>query len=337
MRIDKIQVLDRHRADMGDLTDLAASIATDGLLHPVVVTTEGRMIAGHRRLEACRSLGWTDIKVTFIDGLLDAAQLLRMERDENTCRKDMTPSEKVSLGCALEELERPKAKAAQIEAGQTHGRGIASVPPNESNRRQSYDVREDVAPAVGMSTATYSRAKQLVTAAANGDVEAKAQVEEMDKTGKVTKPYETWKGYKVNRGDDAETTRGTAVRVHEVTYIEQHAAKWGRIAALAASGSASSQIAREVGMSEAGVKSGAKDRGIDIRADRVLGRVHRLDSNRIIRESVSALENIVNGFALINYDDIDMGEADEWTGSLEKSRTALSQAIAQIKKRKPIQ
>jgi len=209
MRIDKIQILDRHRADMGDLTDLAASIATDGLLHPVVVTTEGRMIAGHRRLEACRSLGWTDVKVTFIDGLVDAAQLLRMERDENTCRKDMTPSEKVSLGCALEELERPKAKAAQAE-GQRRGAevtntGAVSVPPNENRKR--YDVREDVAPAVGMSTATYSRAKQLVTAANNGDIEAKAQVEEMDKTGRVTKPYETWKGHKVNRRDAAETTR----------------------------------------------------------------------------------------------------------------------------------
>jgi len=141
--------------------------------------------------------------------------------------------------------------------------------------------------------------------------------------------------------DEGNVSRANVVRKirapGESTYSEQHAAKWERIAALAKSGSASSQIAREVGMSEAGVKSGAKDRGIDIRADRVLGRVHRLDSNRIIRESVSALENIVNGFALINYDDIDMGEADEWTGSLEKSRTALSQAIAQIKKRKPIQ
>jgi len=210
MRIDKIQILDRHRADMGDLTDLAASIATDGLLHPVVVTTEGRMIAGHRRLEACRSLGWTDIKVTFIDGLVDAAQLLRMERDENTCRKDMTPSEKVSLGCALEELERPKAKAAMSEAGRSAAPGRPaerSVLPNEPLQRKKYDVREDVAPAVGMSTATYSRAKQLVTAANNGDVEAKAQVEEMDKTGKVTKPYEIWKGHKVNRRDAAETTR----------------------------------------------------------------------------------------------------------------------------------
>jgi len=35
----------------------------------------------------------------------------------------------------------------------------ASVPANES--RERFDTREVVAPAVGMSTATYSRAKQL--------------------------------------------------------------------------------------------------------------------------------------------------------------------------------
>lgn len=36
--------------------------------------------------------------------------LLEAERDENTCRLDMKPSEKVALGLALEELEKPKAR-----------------------------------------------------------------------------------------------------------------------------------------------------------------------------------------------------------------------------------
>jgi len=141
--------------------------------------------------------------------------------------------------------------------------------------------------------------------------------------------------------DEGNVSRANVVRKikapKETTYSEQHAAKWERIAALAKSGSASSQIAREVGMSEAGVKSGAKDRGIDIRADRVLGRVHRLDSNRIIRESVSALENIISGLDLINPDDIDPEEAQKWIDSLTASRNALSKAIRQIEKRKSIQ
>lgn len=209
MNINRIQVVDRFREDLGDLADLASSIAVHGLMHPIVVTEQGRLIAGHRRLEACKLLGWTDVPVRFIENVTDAADLLRMERDENTCRKDMTPSEAVALGRALEELERPKAKAAQIEGAREggaikNGHEVPSVLPNERHR---FDVREHVAPAVGMSTATYSRAKQLVTAAENGDPIAAEQVKEMDRTGKVTKPYETWKGHKVNRGDSAETTR----------------------------------------------------------------------------------------------------------------------------------
>jgi hypothetical protein len=37
----------------------------------------------------------------------DARTLLEAERDENTCREDMKPSERVALGLALEKLVRP--------------------------------------------------------------------------------------------------------------------------------------------------------------------------------------------------------------------------------------
>jgi ParB family chromosome partitioning protein len=64
MNIDQIQIGFRYRKDLGDLRSLADSIGEVGLLHPVVVTLEGRLIAGQRRLEACKSLGWTEIPVT---------------------------------------------------------------------------------------------------------------------------------------------------------------------------------------------------------------------------------------------------------------------------------
>src|SRR5439155_23596949 len=57
MNIEQIQIGYRYRKDLGDLRTLANSIAEVGLLHPVVVTPEGRLIAGQRRLEACRLLG----------------------------------------------------------------------------------------------------------------------------------------------------------------------------------------------------------------------------------------------------------------------------------------
>src|SRR5271163_1775437 len=109
MNIEQIEVGFRYRKDLGDLRTMAESIADVGLLHPVVVTPEGRLIAGQRRLEACRSLGWTDVPVTVVD-LLQAA---RGEAHENFIRKDLLPSEIVALKRAIEPLERREARQRQ--------------------------------------------------------------------------------------------------------------------------------------------------------------------------------------------------------------------------------
>ena len=83
MRIDQVQIGYRYRKDLGDVRSLADSIAEVGLLHPIVVTPEGRLIAGQRRLEACRKLGWVEIPATVVD-LLQAA---RGEAHENFAEK----------------------------------------------------------------------------------------------------------------------------------------------------------------------------------------------------------------------------------------------------------
>ena len=88
MKVDQINVGFRFRKDLGDLRTLAASIEEVGLLHPIVVTPEGRLIAGQRRLEACRLLRWTDVPVTVVD-LNEAA---RGEAHENLVRKDLCPA-----------------------------------------------------------------------------------------------------------------------------------------------------------------------------------------------------------------------------------------------------
>lgn len=207
--IDSIVVADRHRSDLGDLSDLAASIKAIGMLNPVTITADGRLIAGQRRMEACRLLGWDVVPVRVAGRLTEAVDLLIAERDENVCRKEMTPSERVLLGRALEELERPKAKE-RMRAGAIASNSGGSVRGNGPK----YDTRDVIAPAVGFgSSASYSRAKQLVDAAENPDLPAetrmaaRAAVTEMDATGKVTPAYEKFKGEPVNRGDDAPTRR----------------------------------------------------------------------------------------------------------------------------------
>ena len=127
MNIDQIQVGFRYRKDLGDLRPLADSISEVGLLHPVVVTPEGRLIAGQRRLEACRLLGWTDVPVTVVD-LYQAA---RGEAHENLVRKDLLPSEIVALKRAIEPLDRRDARERQgHKADLCHPRTVKQLKPS---------------------------------------------------------------------------------------------------------------------------------------------------------------------------------------------------------------
>lgn len=90
--VDSIWVGERDRKP-GDVSDLMESMTEVGLLHPIVVTPDNHLVAGGRRLEAARRLGWTEIDVTVIASLADAELALRAEMDENTCRRDLSPAE----------------------------------------------------------------------------------------------------------------------------------------------------------------------------------------------------------------------------------------------------
>ena len=55
--------------------------------------------------------------------LAGALPLLIAERDENTCRKDLLPTEAVALGEAIEAIESKAAKQRQAAAGPSMGKG----------------------------------------------------------------------------------------------------------------------------------------------------------------------------------------------------------------------
>jgi hypothetical protein len=66
LSIDRIRVGERHRKDMGDIDGLAASIADIGLLNPITVDDRDRLLAGARRLAACKLLGLETIEVKIV-------------------------------------------------------------------------------------------------------------------------------------------------------------------------------------------------------------------------------------------------------------------------------
>lgn len=87
---------DNDRTEVGDVSDLAASIAAAGLINPVTVASNGAdtyiLIAGHRRLEACKThLGWKEIPVQVFD--LNPAEIAIARLVENVQREDLRPIE----------------------------------------------------------------------------------------------------------------------------------------------------------------------------------------------------------------------------------------------------
>lgn len=64
--VREIRTENRQRRDLGDLSELAESIRQNGLLQPILVTEDGTLLVGERRLRAVQLLGWEKIPVRVI-------------------------------------------------------------------------------------------------------------------------------------------------------------------------------------------------------------------------------------------------------------------------------
>ena len=80
------------RSEMGSLDELAASIAEKGLLEPIVVRFAPggfEVVAGNRRLEACKMLGMRSIPCHIVD--LDDREAFEVSLVENIQHETMNP------------------------------------------------------------------------------------------------------------------------------------------------------------------------------------------------------------------------------------------------------
>lgn len=122
--IEKVVVKDRIRKDFGDIKELADDIRENGLINPPVVNRDYELLAGERRLRACKSLGWSQIEVRMMD-TRDAKHDFDVEVSENENRKDFSRTERESIytkyvelklsnsgpiGPSVHEMERKAAK-----------------------------------------------------------------------------------------------------------------------------------------------------------------------------------------------------------------------------------
>lgn len=106
VEIDQIKIHKRVRKNLGDLEPLKDSIRRYGLLNPITITQDHQLIAGQRRLESARQLGWTTIDAVVVDHK-DSVTLLEMELEENTQRSNFTELELLEGYKQLERLRNP--------------------------------------------------------------------------------------------------------------------------------------------------------------------------------------------------------------------------------------
>ncbi len=92
IKISEIIVKNRIREDIGNLDSLMKSIEKYGLLHPIIINEEMELLAGERRLTACKNLGWEEIEANIVsaDNNIDK---LEVETHENVLRKDLSQTE----------------------------------------------------------------------------------------------------------------------------------------------------------------------------------------------------------------------------------------------------
>lgn len=86
---------------MGDMQALQDSIQANGLLQPIGVDKDRRLVFGGRRLAACKALGLVTIEAKVVD-----CDALIAENDENEMRKAFTVSERVAIAEAVAERLR---------------------------------------------------------------------------------------------------------------------------------------------------------------------------------------------------------------------------------------
>ena len=76
---------ERQRRELRNIDELAESIQRIGLINPIIITQDGVLVAGERRLSAIRKLGWTHVSVQFVEELSDY-ELQTIELEENIKR-----------------------------------------------------------------------------------------------------------------------------------------------------------------------------------------------------------------------------------------------------------
>lgn len=188
IRLTKLEAGGLRGTD-AQLAELAESIRSVGLIHPIALNTKHEIIAGRRRVHAARHLELSHIKAVVCETFDDRRKALLAEKDENTCRVGLKPSEIKELADRIRggpDGEKAKAKERQRGAGGSKNEKTMqkSASPNLGEALPG-EANKAAASAAGVSPETL-RKIDAIHAAAEAEPERFGDLrDKMDDEGKV--------------------------------------------------------------------------------------------------------------------------------------------------------
>lgn len=138
------------RREHGDISSLKRSIADVGLINPLTIDDEGNLLAGRRRYQAVKELGWQEVECYVLPVKGDQLKAFRIAIDENLKRKPLTDPE---VATSIKEYDELKRK---LEGSKTQGQRTDTFSQNEKVGWGIEDTAQDLGISVG---ATYKAIK----------------------------------------------------------------------------------------------------------------------------------------------------------------------------------
>lgn len=294
----------RRNIDPRRIAELAASMALEGLRHPILIMPNGNVLKGRRRMAAARTLGWTVIQAREVHYVEEAVDALWDCKDEMA--QPRTIEEWVELGLAIETLDHRDAGTADnrrdyaqfigavvASSGSAYKRGRYVVLAAKSQRKPLHvvTVAKTALAAIDMGTLTITGGFNRVRAAEKANV---ADVVSDDGLPTTQPP-----------SPQARSPRARLLRE-----------EW--IRALAAKGATSQQIADRLGITVHGLRKIAADMGQVISADQVLAGTQRraVDPNKAMRVAIDDLDALIWSLDRIDVTQLDPDLAAEWASLL---------------------
>lgn len=319
MEIDKIATKRASRRVIGTIDTLAASIAVEGLRHPVLVMPSGDILDGKRRIIAARSLGWTTIPAKHVVYVEDAARRIIAAKDEHTLPRQL--EEIIDQGLMLETLDHENPGStrdyvshiiapAVMMSGSQYKRARMVVYTSRSHLRPRYvaetarDAIRSVDAGVMAITTAYARVRTAM---------------------KANPPEENT----VEDGLPAVPPPAPAARSPKARQLR---IQW--IRALVGQGATTAQIADRIGIGASAIRKIYRDIDITNSADVAMHRtqVKAVDHNRVMRVILDDLDALAWSLEGVDMNALDEAEKAEWAKRLTRYARDINRASRKIQR-----